>query len=135
MNDFMEIKKDTTITIVGTPPLMRHFIPGERVMPCVVDCPACDAGHKATKVSEKRVFNVIDKQDGTTKQMVMNEKQVEDLIGKVQPKGRCLCVRLGKFEVLFWTMWWNLSWNEKRKVTTTEFETWMFGPWEFRRYW
>jgi hypothetical protein len=41
---------------------------------------------------------------------------------------------LGPFEVIFWPMWWKLPLWEKRQVTTEKFQSWMFGPWELRRY-
>jgi hypothetical protein len=123
------------VRLIGTAPtMMRHFNSGPSTIPCTGEdgCPVCQSFGEPKK---KMVFNVVDKQDGKVKQTVMGEKQFNKMIGKVMPKGRCFSVRLGKFEVRFWTMWWKLSWRDSRKGSTADCRFWMYGPWEFKRYW
>jgi len=98
------------------------------------DCPICRLFGEIT-AKPKMVFNVLDKSDGTVKQMVMDESRFNEMFGKVQPKGRCLSLRVWKFEVRFWWMWRGLLWRDKRSGTTSDCQFWMFGPWEFRKYW
>ena len=104
-------------------------------MPCTGDddCPFCKMFGAPTK--KKVMLNVIDHQTGKGNIMTMDESKYGEMIFKTVPKGRCWHIRLWNLKVTFWWMWRNLSWRDKRKGSTADFRFWMFGPWEFRRYW
>ena len=103
-------------------------------VPCTGDenCPFCKMFGAPAK--QKMMVNVVDRQDGQLKSMVVDKERYDELFGKVMPTGRRIRVRLGKFEVIFWFMWWRLAWNDRRSGMGAGFRFWMFGPWEFREY-
>jgi len=104
-------------------------------VPCTgeADCPMCQMFGPPTK--KKMSVNVIDRQDGTIKPLIVDKAKFDKWIEKTIPKGFCLRLRVWRFEVRFWWMWRKLSWKEKRSGTNADCSFAMYGPWEFRRYW
>jgi len=97
-------------------------------------CPICNLIEE-NKPKERVMLNLIEPGTGSNKIMGMNETKLSEMFDKVFPKGKSWSFRVGNLEVTFWWMWRSLSWRDKRKGTAAGFSYWMFGPWEFRKYW